>query len=78
MWYIEDGEFEIGRINSNNLDEIVVKLIDYDIDVSAAGTSDEARVQFHFVPFNAHKDSDVMTASTFFLILDEDGTTGYA
>ena len=78
MWYVEGGLFDISRSSPSNLDEIVVKLIDYDIDVSASGTSDEARVKYHFMPFNTHEDSDTMTASTFFFILDEDGTTGFA
>ena len=78
MWYVEGGEFDIERTNSNNLDEIVIKLVDYDYDLSTgAGGSDECRVKFHFVPFNTHKDSDIMTASTFSLIVDEDGTAGY-
>ena len=77
MWYIEGGEFDIERTNSNNLDEIVVKLIAYDVDISAATTTDECRVKFHFVPFNTHEDSDVMTASTFFLEVGETETTGY-
>ena len=77
MWYIEGGEFDIERTNSNNLDEIVIKLIDYDVDLSAVTTTDECRVKFHMVPFNIHEDSDIMTASTFFLEVGEDETTGY-
>ena len=78
MWYVEGGEFDIERTNSNNLDEVVVKLVDYDVDFSATGAVGECRVTFHFVPFNTHKDADVMTASTFQLVIgEEEGTVGY-
>ena len=77
MWYIEGGEFNIDRTNENNLIDVSVKLVDYEYDASAAG-SGEARIRFHFVPFNLHKDSDIVTATTFYLKLDEDATAGYA
>ena len=78
MWYVEGGEFDIQRINANNLDEVVIKMIDYDVAFTGYG-SDQADIKFHFVPFNAHEDSDLMTTSTFlFQIGDEETTTGFA
>lgn len=79
MWYVEGGEFDISRTNTNNLDEVIVKLVDYDVDLSATTntSNDQACVRFIFVPFNAHKDSDLMTAVAFILTIGEIQTGGY-
>lgn len=76
MWYVEGGEFTISRTNVNNLDAVLIKMVDFDYDVSAANTYDKCDIKFHLVKNNGHKDSD-STGETFTYTIDEDGTTGY-
>ena len=65
MWYVENGEFDITRTNANNLDVVTIKIVDYDYDLSAAGTSDQCKIIVHCVANNGHKDSDMATDDFF-------------
>jgi len=76
LYVVEDGQFDLSRINSDNYDRAVITLVDYDADMSAAGTGDECRFIVTLVANNGHKDSD-MAGDDFYITIDENGTSGY-
>ena len=73
---MEDGQFDLSRINADNYDRAVITLTDYDADMSAAGTGDECRFIVTLVASNGHKDSE-MAGDDFYITIDENGTSGY-
>lgn len=73
--YALDGVQTVGMGAADaTADKVVFEVtVDYDVDVSAVGTTDNAQIKLHFVSFNGHVDSEQETES-FTLDLDEDST----
>ena len=77
QYVVENGQFDLTRINEDNLDSVVITLVDYDADMEADGTDDTARFIVTLVASNGHKDSD-MAGDDFIFNIDESGTEGYS
>ena len=77
LYVVEDGQFDLSRINADNYDRAVITLTDYDADMSAGvGGTDECRFIVTLVASNGHKDSE-MAGDDFYITIDENGTSGY-
>ena len=76
QYVVENGQFDLTRINEDNLDEVTITLVDYDADMEATGTDDSARFIITLVASNGHKDSN-MAGDDFIFNIDENGTEGY-
>ena len=71
LYVVEGGNFDLTRINEDNLDSVIITLVDYDADMSAATTDDEGQFVITLVASNGHKDSD-MAGDDFIFKIDED------
>ena len=71
LYVVEGGNFDLTRINEDNLDSVIITLVDYDADMSAATTNDEGQFIISLVASNGHKDSD-MAMDNFIFKIDED------
>jgi len=76
LYVVENGQFDLTRINEDNLVDVTITLVDYDADMEAAGVNDTGRFIITLVPSNGHKDSD-MAGDDFIFNIDESGTEGY-
>lgn len=71
LYVVEDGNFDLTRINEDNLDTVVITIVDYDADMTAATTDDECQFVVTLVASNGHKDSE-MAGDDFIILIDED------
>ena len=71
LYVVEGGNFDLTRINSDNLDTVVITLVDYDADMSGTSTDDECQFVITLVANNGHKDSE-MAGDDFIILIDED------